>query len=140
MRKRITTGHGGKITVLLRNNREPHPKQWKKSNGLFLYKKGDRELLSNYRLLSISPTLSRFMGAVFCHQLRPILEYHYGEEQHGFRKGHSTVSLLHILETVISTANTANKELVIVHIDVAKAFDKVHRDAVQSFASTIIKP
>ena len=107
---------------------------------ILVYKKKDKELLSNYRLLSISPTLSRFMGAVFCHQLRPILEYHYGPEQHGFRKGHSTVSLLHILEAVISTATTTNKELIIVQIDVAKAFDKVHRDAVQSFATTVIQP
>ena len=86
-------------------------------------KKGDREILTNYRLLSISPTLSRFMGAVFSQQLRPILEYHYGPEQHGFRKGHSTVSLLHILEAVINTATTSGTEVEIVQIDVAKAFD-----------------
>ena len=85
-------------------------------------------------MLSISPTLSRFMGAVFSQQLRPILEHHYGPEQHGFRKGHSTVSLLHILEAVINTAMTNEAEVVIVQIDVAKAFDKVHREAVQSFA------
>ena len=80
------------------------------------------------------------MGAVFGHQLRPILEHHYGPEQHGFRKGHSTVSLLHILEAVISTAMTNEAEVVIVQIDVAKAFDKVHRGAVQSFAKNVIAP
>ena len=84
--------------------------------------------------------MSRFMGAVFGHQLRPILEHHYGPEQHGFRKGHSTVSLLHILEAVISSAMANEEEAVIVQIDVAKAFDKVHRGAVQSFVKNIITP
>ena len=80
------------------------------------------------------------MGAVFSHQLRPILEHHYGPEQHGFRKGHSTVSLLHILEAVINAAMTNGTEVVIVQIDVAKAFDKAHREAVQSFAKSVIAP
>ncbi len=83
--------------------------------------------------------MSRFLGSIFSHQLRPILEYHYGPEQHGFRKGHSTVSLLHIVETVIHTATQNNKEVAIVQIDVAKAFDKVHRTALKSFAENIIQ-
>ena len=87
--------------------------------------------------MSISPTMSRFMGAVFGQQLRSILEHHYGPEQHCFRKGHSTVSLLHILEIIIDEAKANKTELVIAQIDVAKAFDKVHRGAVESFAKVI---
>ena len=117
-----------------------YPAQWKKAQGIFLHKKGDRKTLTNYRLLSISPTLSRFMGAVYSQQLRPILEHHYGQEQHGFRRGHSTVSLLHILEGVIHTAMAMDNEVIIVQIDVAKAFDKIHRDAVKSFAKENIEP
>ena len=83
--------------------------------------------------------MSRFLGAIFSHQLRSILEYHYGPEQHGFGKGHSTVSLLHILEAVIHTSTLSNKEVAIVQIDVAKAFDKVHRAALTSFAKNIIR-
>ena len=82
--------------------------------------------------------MSRFMGAVFGQQLRAILEHHYGPEQHGFRKGHSTVSLLHILEVIIDEAKAGNTEVVIVQIDVAKAFDKIDRKAVESFAKIIV--
>ena len=113
---------------------------WKQARGLLLHKKGDKENLSNYRLLSISPTLSRFMGSIFCQQLRPILEHHYGPEQHGFRKGHSTISLLHILETIIHNAIAAKKEVIIIQADIAKAFDKVDREALASFVAQIIKP
>ena len=67
------------------------------------------------------------------------MEYHYGPEQHGFRKGHSTISLLHIVETVIHTATQNNKEVAIVQIDIAKAFDKVHRTALKSFAENVIQ-
>ena len=101
------------IAEVLRNNTEAQetlPMHWKQARGLLLHKKGDKENLSNYRLLSISPTLSRFMGSIFCQQLRPILEHHYGPEQHGFRKGHSTISLLHILETIIHNAIAAKKK------------------------------
>ena len=122
----------------MRAKDESPPEGWKTSQGLFLHKKGDKEVLSNYRLLSISPTMSRFMGAVFGQQLRAILEHHYGPEQHGFRKGHSTVSLLHILEIIIDEAKAGNTEVVIVQIDVAKAFDKVDREAVDSFAKVIV--
>ena len=80
------------------------------------------------------------MGAVYSQQLRPILEHHYGQEQHGFRRGHSTISLLHILEGVNHTAMAMDSEVLIVQIDVAKAFDKIHRDAVKSFAEGIIEP
>ena len=122
----------------MRTKDEAPPEEWKTSQGLFLHKEGVKEVLSNYRLLSISPTMSRFMGAVFGQQLRAILEHHYGPEQHGFRKGHSTVSLLHILEIIIDEAKAGNTEVVIVQIDVAKAFDKVDREAVDSFAKVIV--
>ena len=121
-------------------NQGDYPAGWKQAQGLMLHKNGDREKLTNYRLLSISPTLSRFFGAIFSQQLRPILEHHYGPEQHGFRKGHSTTSLLHIAETIIHNAATTKKEVVIVQIDVAKAFDKVDRRALASFAQEIIGP
>ena len=79
------------------------------------------------------------MGAVYSQQLRLILE-HYGQEQHGFRRGHSTISLLHILEGVIHTAMAMDSEVISVQIDVAKAFDRIHRNAVKSFAKEIIEP
>ncbi len=41
------------------------PEQWKFVQGLLLHKKGDRDLLTNYRLLSIAPTMSRLLGAIF---------------------------------------------------------------------------
>ena len=80
------------------------------------------------------------MGEVFSQLLRPNLEHHYGPEQHGFRKGHYTVSLLHILEAVIHAATAFKKEVIIFQIDAATAFDKVHRGALESFANTIVAP
>ena len=130
----------GNCRIDPKQQRYPTPEMEEITRTVSPQKKGDRETLTNYRRLSISPTMSRFMGAVYGHQLRPILEHHYGPEQHGFRKGHSTVSLLHILEAVISSAMTNEEEAVIVQIDVAKAFDKVHRGAVQSFVKNIIAP
>ena len=47
---------------------------------------------------------------------------------------------MHILEAVISSAMANEEEAVIVQTDVAEAFDKVHRGAVQSFVKNIIAP
>ena len=74
------------------------------------------------------------MGAVFCKQLQPLLDVYYGDEQYGFRKGRSTISLLHILEAIMHTATSRQQEIIIVQIDVAKAFDKIHREALADFA------
>ncbi len=61
-------------------------------------------------------------------------------EQHGSGKGHSTASLVHILEAVLHTAVTTQREVVVVQIDVAKAFDKIHTEALAKPARNVIQP
>ena len=50
------------------------------------------------------------------------------------------MSLLHILETIIHNATAAKKEVIVVQVDVAIAFDKIDRKALASFAEQIIEP
>ena len=96
--------------------------------------------MTNYRLLSIAPVMARFLGAVYSKQIEPILEQFVGDHQHGFRAGRSTNSLIHILETFTSAAITSKRALYVVQVDIAKAFDKVHRQALIEFVSEIIHP
>ena len=84
--------------------------------------------------------MARFLGAVYSKQIEPILEHFFGDHQHGFRAGRSTNSLIHILETFTSAAITSKRALYVVQVDIAKAFDKVHRQALIEFVSEIIHP
>ena len=52
----------------------------------------------------------------------------------------SYYALLHILETIIHNATTSKKEVIVIQADVAKAFDKIDREALASFVEQIIKP
>ncbi len=87
------------------------PESWKMHRDACFTKKGERQSISNYRLLSIAPLMARYTSSAFGRQVMPVLESFFGDHQHGFRKGHSTVSLLHILEAVIHTATTTKHKL-----------------------------
>ena len=68
------------------------PETFKKSKIIPLYKKGDSSLLSNYRPISLLPTISKIFERIIYNQL-----YQYfndnellAEQQYGFRAQHST--------------------------------------------------
>lgn len=42
------------------------PDTWKKANSVALHKKKDKNLLKNYRPISLLPILSRIFGIVMC--------------------------------------------------------------------------
>ncbi len=102
-------------------NHEAYPASWKQAQGLMLHKKGDRETLTNYRLLSISPTLIE----VFWRNLQSAIAAHPGVPLRPgttwIQEGHSTVSLLHLVETIIHNSMTTKKGVNIVHIDIAES-------------------
>ena len=57
-----------------------------------LYKKGDHSLLTNYRPISLLPTISKVFERIIYDQMYEYLNENklLAEEQFGFRKYHST--------------------------------------------------
>lgn len=109
------------------------------SNGVFpdfmkkgvitpLFKKGKREIVSNYRPISILPSLAKVFERVLYNQL-----YHHFEQnglldahQFGFRKKRSTIQAIQqLLENIYSALESKNPALSI-HFDLAKAFDTIN--------------
>ncbi len=105
-----------------------------------LFKKGDRQSISNYRLLIIAPPMARYTSSAFGRQVMPILESFFGDHQHCFRKGRSCTSLLQIIESTISNARTEGSNLIVIQLDISKAFDRLHRGALMSFVREVTKP
>ena len=64
------------------------PDAFKKSKIVPIFKKGDSSLLTNYRPISILPTISKIFERVIYNQVYEL--YLLVEEQYGFRTNHST--------------------------------------------------
>ena len=93
-----------------------------------LFKNGDTNLLSNYRPISLLPTISKIFERVLHDQL-----YQYfldnnlmAEEQYGFRKQHSTeLATVKLIDNIISEMDM-HKTPIAIFIDLSKAFDTLH--------------
>jgi hypothetical protein len=116
------------------------PESWEMHRDACVTKKGDRQLRSSYRLLSIAPLMARYTSSAFGRQVMPVLESFFGDHQHGFRKGRSCTSLLQIIESTIANARTEGSNLIVIQLDISKAFDRIHRGALMSFVQEIIQP
>lgn len=99
------------------------PRQWSESEIILLYKKGDPDNISNYRPISLLPSLYKLFSSLLEKRLKVATEKFQPIEQAGFRRGFSTVDHIHSLEMLMEKFLEFNKSLYIVFIDYQKAFD-----------------
>ena len=89
-----------------------------------VFKKGNTELLNNYRPISLLPVMSKIFEKVLNTQLTEIIENGYiDDNQFGFRRGHSTEDALIKFADKVQRELAENKHVVSVFVDVSKAFD-----------------
>jgi hypothetical protein len=104
-----------------------YPKALKKSIVIPIYKKGDKEELSNYRPITLVPIISKLFERIIKNQLYEYLEkgsmIHHS--QYGFRKGKSTINAVcKIVNEVL--VNFENKTITLANfLDISKAFDSI---------------
>ena len=103
------------------------PDELKIARVIPLFKSGNRNLMSNYRPISILPTLSKIFEKLIHVRIYQFLDenqvlYNY---QFGFRKAHSTV---HAVQTAIHSVTKAldtSYQCMGIFIDFSKAFDTI---------------
>ena len=90
-----------------------------------VYKKGNAELLENYRPVSTLPIFGKIFEKIIYRRLYSYLTAKgiLNANQFGFRKGRSTVHALHSSVNIISNAVNSNKHVLGIFIDLSKAFD-----------------
>ena len=90
-----------------------------------IYKKGDRELIENYRPVSTLPVFGKIFEKVIYSRIYDFFTSKgiLSESQFGFRKGHSTSHAIHSSVNIIKEAHKTNKHVIGVFIDLSKAFD-----------------
>ena len=90
-----------------------------------IFKKGNKELLENYRPVSILPIFGKIFEKIIYKRLYSFFtkENVLSNTQFGFRKGHSTVHALHSSVRKIELAMENRLHTVGIFIDLSKAFD-----------------
>lgn len=103
------------------------PLIYKKSQVLPIFKSGDRSCINNYRPISILPTFSKILERVMNNRLNCFLEKFclLSESQFGFRSKKSTTDAVHELTNYIVTNLDNQNKVIVIFLDIAKAFDTV---------------
>ena len=105
------------------------PDCWKKANLVPIHKKNQKNLLNNYRPISLLPIFGKIFEKLIFKSLYSFLIQNklISHKQSGFIKGDSTINqLLSIIDMINSSFDCdVPKEVRSVFLDISKAFDKV---------------
>ena len=88
----------------------------------------DARVPTNYRGVSLLPTISKLYTGVLYERLREHGEEILTDEQNGFRKGRSCTDHIYTLTSIITNNINEKKPVFTAFIDFKKAFDFVNRD------------
>ena len=114
------------------------PDDWKCADVSPVFKKGNRNKVENYRPISLTSQICKIFESIIRDAVVKHLEANLliHDSQHGFRKGRSCLTnLLTFLEKVTGDIDSG-KNVDVVFLDFAKAFDKVpHQRLLQKLVS-----
>ena len=113
--------------------RDP-PWLWKMANVAPIFKKCNKQLIKNYRPISLLPVCGKILEKMIFNNLYTYLHTNnlITKNQSGFRPGNSTTNQLLYLLDEINQAFDSTKffEVRTVFLDISKAFDKVWHDGI----------
>ena len=103
------------------------PSEWKKGNIVPIHKKGDNQVLKNYRPVSFLPICEKvFERLIFNEMFSFLLENNLvSPNQSGFKPGDSCINQLLSITHEIFQSFDEGFEVSSVFLDISKAFDKV---------------
>ncbi|XGW27716.1 hypothetical protein V3C99_007927, partial [Haemonchus contortus] len=73
------------------------PDQWKKSNTVLLFKKGERDQMKNYRPIALLSQPYKLFTKIILNRLERQLDEYQPVEQAGFRKGFCCMDHIHTI-------------------------------------------
>ena len=104
------------------------PDAWTESVISPLYKgKGDRRECSNNRGIKLLSVGLKLFERVLQNRLRMVVEEQLGEEQHGFRKGRSSLDLIGAIRRLAENRSAKGLGTAVALLDLEKAYDRVPR-------------
>ncbi|KAE9412579.1 hypothetical protein Angca_007948, partial [Angiostrongylus cantonensis] len=106
------------------------PTQWKTSETVLLFKKGDPRDVGNYRPICLLSVVYKLFTRVILNRIDRTLHDKQPCEQAGFRKGFSTLENTHTLTRRIEVSRVYKRLLCLTFIDLEEAFDSTELEAV----------
>ena len=105
------------------------PKGWLKGRVTLIHKAGLREILLNYRPITVIISLSGLFSKLLNSRLTEVVEAHnlLGESQNGFRRDRRMTDNNFILDCVLMKAKAKKKKVHLCYVDISKAYDSVNR-------------
>ena len=108
------------------------PNSWKLANVTPVFKKNDKQLIKNYRPISLLPLISKIFEKLLFNKIYEHLSDNnlITHNQSGFRPGDGCVNqLLYLVSEIYESFECQNSlEVRAVFLDISKAFDKVWHD------------
>ena len=118
--------------MLLLCDESVNPDMWKLANGVPIFKKGNKQLIKNYRPISLLCVCGKILQKIIFNNLYTYLHTsdRITQKQSGFRPGDpTTIQLLYILDEINQAFDsTKSFEVRTVFLDISRAFGKVWRD------------
>ena len=109
-----------------------YPSIWKLANVTPIHKKNDKQIISNYRPISLLPICSKIFEKIIFNHLYNFFNTNnlITNKQSGFRPGDSTINqLLDLVDSIHQSFDAyPTLEVRAVFMDISKAFDKVWHD------------
>ena len=100
------------------------PPGWNRGRVVLVHKKDMRELLGNYRPLTVIISLSGLYSKLLNERLTSVVEHHglLGQIQNGFRKGRSGSDNSFVLDTILWKSKSMRKKVHLAFIDLTKVW------------------
>ena len=99
------------------------PSEWKQTNVVPVFKKGDKHSVKNYRPISLLCVVSKVMERCIFNHLYPFVAPFIHHLQHGFMKHKSCTSQLLKVYNTIGSILDKGGQIDIIFLDFSKAFD-----------------
>ena len=104
------------------------PSFWKTSEIIPIFKEGNKQMVDNYRPISLLVAVSKVLEKLIFDKMYPILSTALFQSQHGFRQRRSSITnLIEYLHKMFVNFDNSNCHfLASFYLDFQKAFDKVN--------------
>ena len=113
------------------------PNFWKLSLITPIFKKGNTQLIINYRPISLLCNFSKVFESILHKFIQFQVRNRLSHTQHGFINGRSTVTNLCCFTQFVSDSFDAKRQVDVVYTDFSKAFDQLNHNILLSKLSSI---